>query len=68
MKGRPEHVERNRAIMNMLHRGQSWSSIVKATGCSRSTLSKLAKRPPTEGPRQGCGPHPGRDLAIAGRR
>ena len=32
--------------MAMLRKGQSWSSIVLATGCSRSTLAKLAKRLP----------------------
>jgi len=43
-KGRPEDTERNAAIADMLNRGQSWSSIIKATGCSRSTLSRIAKR------------------------
>ena len=43
-KGRPEDRERNTAIMQMLAKGQSWNTIVKATGCSRATLSKLAKR------------------------
>lgn len=43
-RGRKEDAERNAAIMKMLERGQSWSSIVKATGASRSTLSRLAKR------------------------
>lgn len=43
-KGRPEDAERNAAIIKMLKAGQSWSSIVSATGCSRSTLSRLAKR------------------------
>lgn len=43
-RGRPEDTERNEAIMGMLASGQSWSSIVKATGASRSTLSRLAKR------------------------
>jgi DNA invertase Pin-like site-specific DNA recombinase len=43
-KGRPEDAERNEAIAKMLKSGQSWSSIVAATGCSRSTLSRLAKR------------------------
>ena len=43
-RGRPENAERNRAIVKMLEKGQSWSSIVEATGCSRSTLSRLAKR------------------------
>ena len=44
MKGRPEDVQRNRAIMAMLRSGQSWNTIVTATGASRSTLAKLAKR------------------------
>ena len=44
MKGRREDLERNKAIAEMLRRGQSWSSIVSATGCSRSTLAKIAKR------------------------
>ena len=43
-KGRPEDTVRNRAIVDMLASGQSWNSIVAATGCSRSTLSRLAKR------------------------
>ena len=43
-KGRRENVERNKAIAEMLRRGQSWTSVIKATGCSRSTLSKLVKR------------------------
>lgn len=43
-KGRPEDQKRNAALMKMLQAGQSWSSIVAATGCSRSTLARLAKR------------------------
>lgn len=43
-RGRPEDAERNAAIVKMLANGQSWNSIQKATGCSRSTLSRLAKR------------------------
>lgn len=43
-KGRPEDMERNAALMDMLKRGQTWASIVKATGVSTSTLSRLAKR------------------------
>lgn len=43
-RGRPEDQERNAAITQMLKGGQSWSSIVAATGASRSTLAKLAKR------------------------
>jgi DNA invertase Pin-like site-specific DNA recombinase len=51
-KGRPENTERNAAIVAMLRNRQPWGSIVKATGCSRSTLAKLAKRVST--PAQGC--------------
>ncbi|MGR9169779.1 recombinase family protein [Rhizobium sp. KDH_Rht_773_N] len=43
-RGRQEDVKRNAGIVKMLQNGQSWSSIVAATGCSRSTLSRLAKR------------------------
>jgi DNA invertase Pin-like site-specific DNA recombinase len=42
--GRPENREKNAAIMNMLRAGQSWNTILRATGCSRSTLARLAKR------------------------
>jgi len=40
-KGRPANDARNAAILKMLASGQSWNSIVAATGCSRSTLSRL---------------------------
>jgi DNA invertase Pin-like site-specific DNA recombinase len=43
-RGRPEDTERNKALIKMLNSGQSWSSIVAATGASRSTLARLAKR------------------------
>jgi DNA invertase Pin-like site-specific DNA recombinase len=43
-KGRKEDMKRNEAITSMLQRGDSWNSIVAATGCSRSTLSRLLKR------------------------
>ncbi|WP_349956961.1 recombinase family protein [Rhizobium sp. ZPR3] len=43
-KGRPEDRRRNSAILQMLQNGQSWSSIMNATGCSRSTLARLTKR------------------------
>ena len=46
MKGRPEDAKRNDAILDMLRSGQSWSRITAATGCSRSTLARLAKRVP----------------------
>ncbi|TCR89888.1 recombinase family protein [Rhizobium sp. BK376] len=44
-RGRPEDKIRNAAIRKMLAIGQSWSSIVAATGCSRSTLARLSKLP-----------------------
>jgi DNA invertase Pin-like site-specific DNA recombinase len=43
-KGRKEGVQRNEAIMAMLRRGDSWSHVIAATGCSRSTLSRLSQR------------------------
>lgn len=43
-RGRPEDTDRNAAILRMLQSGQSWSTIIAATGCSRSTLSRLTKR------------------------
>ena len=43
-RGRAEDAKRNTAIMKMLEAKQSWSSIIAATGCSRSTLSRLNKR------------------------
>ncbi len=43
-KGRPEDTARNAAIIEMLANGLTWSKIAAATGCSRSTLARLAKR------------------------
>lgn len=43
-RGRPEDGKRNAGITAMLRAGQSWSSIIAATGCSRSTLARLSKR------------------------
>lgn len=43
-RGRPEDTRRNEAIMAMLRKGQTWESIRHATGCSSSTLGRLAKR------------------------
>jgi DNA invertase Pin-like site-specific DNA recombinase len=43
-KGRKPDDQRNAAIMNMLRRGDSWNTIIAATGCSRSTLSRLARQ------------------------
>ncbi|ESZ70322.1 resolvase [Mesorhizobium sp. L103C119B0] len=47
-RGRPEDKKRNNAILNMLKGGQSWNTIVAATGCSRSTLARLAKSGATD--------------------
>jgi DNA invertase Pin-like site-specific DNA recombinase len=43
-KGRPEDTERNAAIGRMLASCASWSTIQSATGCSRATIAKIAKR------------------------
>lgn len=42
--GRPEDAKRNAAIVDMLKAGLSWSNIIDATKCSRSTLARLSKR------------------------
>lgn len=43
-KGRPEDTERNKLIATMLSKGLSWSQVQSATGCSRATVAKVAKR------------------------
>jgi DNA invertase Pin-like site-specific DNA recombinase len=43
-RGRVEDVERNAGIAQMIAAKQSWSSIQAATGCSRATIAKIAKR------------------------
>ena len=43
-RGRPEDVDRNKGIAAMLAGGASWSTIQRATGCSRATIAKVAKR------------------------
>jgi DNA invertase Pin-like site-specific DNA recombinase len=43
-RGRPEDVGRNEGIAGMLRAKMSWSSIQSATGCSRATIAKIAKR------------------------
>jgi DNA invertase Pin-like site-specific DNA recombinase len=42
-RGRKPDDDRNAGIRAMLKSGATWSSIQAATGCSRSTLSRLAK-------------------------
>jgi DNA invertase Pin-like site-specific DNA recombinase len=43
-RGRPEDTKRNAGIACMLKANQSWGSIQNATGCSRATVAKIAKR------------------------
>lgn len=43
-RGRQEDTERNSSIATMLAKGVSWSTIQNATGCSRATIAKIAKR------------------------
>lgn len=43
-KGRPPNEERNKAITAMLRSGTPWATIQSATGCSSSTINRLAKR------------------------
>src|SRR5215212_2864614 len=43
-KGRQEDTARNAGIAAMLRAGSSWSQIQAATGCSRATIAKIAKR------------------------
>lgn len=43
MKGRPQNLERNRSIVQMLNKGCTWNQVIAATGASRSTLARLSK-------------------------
>jgi DNA invertase Pin-like site-specific DNA recombinase len=45
-KGRREDTERNDGIAAMLASKASWTTIQNATGCSRATVAKIAKRLP----------------------
>jgi DNA invertase Pin-like site-specific DNA recombinase len=42
--GRPENSERNGEIAAMLREGKSWVRVMKATGCARGTVAKVAAR------------------------
>ena len=42
--GRPENKRRNARIAAMLASGTSYSDVQEATGCSRATVAKIAKR------------------------
>lgn len=41
--GRPENIERNALIADLLWKGMSWSQVQTATGCSRFTVAKVAR-------------------------
>jgi DNA invertase Pin-like site-specific DNA recombinase len=43
-RGRPENAARNAGIAAQLRGGRSWTEIQEATGCSRATIAKIAKR------------------------
>ncbi|MGO4440079.1 recombinase family protein [Rhizobium sp. RAF56] len=43
-RGRAEDTKRNASIATMLARGMSWTQVQAATGCSRATVAKIAKR------------------------
>jgi DNA invertase Pin-like site-specific DNA recombinase len=43
-KGRVENTARNSGIASMLQNGISWTQIQDATGCSRATIAKIARR------------------------
>jgi DNA invertase Pin-like site-specific DNA recombinase len=43
-QGPPEDVERNAGTLAMIEAGASWTWIQNATGCSRATIAKIAKR------------------------
>jgi DNA invertase Pin-like site-specific DNA recombinase len=47
-KGRKEDVDRNDGIADMLANKVSWTTIQQATGCSRATIAKIAKRGASE--------------------
>ena len=48
--GRPENTRRNSRIAAMLAAGTSYSAVQAATGCSRATVAKIAKRAPASAP------------------
>lgn len=43
-RGRPENSKRNDGIAGMLDKGMSWTQVQDATGASRATIAKIAKR------------------------
>jgi DNA invertase Pin-like site-specific DNA recombinase len=43
-RGRREDTARLEGIGGMLRSGMSWTAVQAATGCSRATIAKVAKR------------------------
>jgi DNA invertase Pin-like site-specific DNA recombinase len=67
-KGRREDTERNAGIAAMLAAGQSWNTIQAATGCSRSTIARIAHRAARRSnPAPVLGPQPGIPVEWAHR-
>lgn len=44
LKGKPENVEKNTRIAELLKAGMSWSTIQTTVDCSRDTVARVAKR------------------------
>ncbi|SNB59173.1 Site-specific DNA recombinase [Marinobacter sp. es.042] len=42
-RGRPSDYERHKLIFDMINRGMTWSQVSKATGASRSTISRVLR-------------------------
>lgn len=42
-RGRPADTERHKLIADMIAKGMSWSQVSKATGASRSTISRVLR-------------------------
>jgi DNA invertase Pin-like site-specific DNA recombinase len=43
-RGRKENTAKNDEIVKLLREGKSWNGVIRATGVSRGTVAKLAKR------------------------
>lgn len=56
--GRPEDTKRNDGIASMLKAGLSWTKVQNATGCSRATVAKIAKRSEAHKPERSAGIDP----------
>lgn len=43
-RGKPENTKRNELVSDLLKAGKSWTDVQQATGISRMTVAKIAKR------------------------